>query len=196
MVLGKYNKALKQRNGLLKNELVSRDSVFSWDVMLAKYGVALSVARDGLVKKINNRLTDAYRDIAKNKDVAVMQLVTAEVDESKYLAELQGSFEKDRSVTHTTFGAHLDDYIFIFNEKPADGSASRGEVRSMILALKFVESQLVREELGKSPLILLDDIFSELDEARQKQLVTNFRQDQVIITGVRAPKELGRGVNL
>jgi len=196
VALSKYNKALKQRNDLLKSELASRDNVFSWDVMLAKYGVALSVLRDEFVKKINQRLTDAYRDIAKNKDTAVIRFNSFAGDESKYLAELERLFEKDRCVGHTTFGAHLDDYVFWFNGKQADGSASRGEIRSMILALKFIEARIVREEVGRNPLVLLDDIFSELDEKRQRQLINNFKNYQVIISGTNVPEEMGTPVKI
>ena len=66
----------------------------------------------------------------------------------------------------------------------ADGSASRGEVRSIILALKFIEAELIWDRIGKKPLVLLDDVFSELDEMRQKCLVKNFKDNQIIITSV------------
>ena len=194
--LSKYNKALKQRNGLLKKELVSRDELFCWDVMLAKYGVALSVARDGFIGKINERLTEVYRDIAQNKDESEIKFAAKEWDESRYLVELARLFERDCLVGHTTFGAHLDDYAFWFNGKKADGSASRGEVRSMILALKFIEARIVQEDTNKSPLVLLDDIFSELDEVRQRHLINNFKNYQVIISGTNVPDEMGAGVKL
>ena len=68
----------------------------------------------------------------------------------------------------------------------ADGSASRGEVRSMILAMKFIEADLIYKQTGMKPVVLLDDVFSELDAERQKALVTNFSENQVIITSVEA----------
>ena len=66
----------------------------------------------------------------------------------------------------------------------ADGSASRGEVRSSVLALKFIEAELLERTLGQKPVVLLDDVFSELDQARQKCLVKNFQNNQVIQTSV------------
>ena len=72
----------------------------------------------------------------------------------------------------------------MFNEKEADGTASRGELRSMILAMKFIEADLIFRETGKRPVVLLDDVFSELDNVRQKSLVKNFKDNQVIITSV------------
>jgi len=196
LALNKYTKALKQRNGLLKSETVSRDDLFAWNVMLTRYGVTLSTKRHEFVERINRRLTEVYQDIARNKDLSEIRFVAKERDESRYLAELTSAFDKDRCVGHTTFGAHLDDYVFWFNDKKADGSASRGEVRSMILALKFIEARLVQEETGKNPLVLLDDIFSELDETRQKHLINNFKDYQVIISGTSVPEELGEGVKI
>ena len=196
VALGKYNKALKQRNGLLKRDMVSRDDVFAWDVVLAKYGTALSGWRREFVGEINERLTETYRSIARNKDEVEMKFAGKDGDDSKYLAELAQAFERDRCVGHSTFGAHLDDYIFWFNGKKADGSASRGEIRSMILALKFIEARVIKEATGKSPLVLLDDIFSELDEGRQKHVIHNFKDYQVIISGTNVPEEMSVGVRL
>jgi DNA replication and repair protein recF len=74
--------------------------------------------------------------------------------------------------------------VFLFNEREADGTASRGELRSIILAMKFIEADLIFQETGKRPVVLLDDVFSELDNMRQKSLVKNFKDNQVIMTSV------------
>ena len=79
---------------------------------------------------------------------------------------------------------HRDDFVFYFNHKPAEGSASRGECRSIILALKFIEADLIYQKTHQKPIILLDDVFSELDETRRKFLVKNFKNHQIIITSV------------
>ena len=76
--------------------------------------------------------------------------------------------------------------MFLFNGEEANGSASRGETRSMILAMKFIEAAEITTRLNKNPIILLDDVFSELDEVRRKCLVENFKDHQVIITSVEA----------
>ena len=107
-------------------------------------------------------------------------------DENIFFQELEKNFQKDRLLGHTSFGVHRDDYKFFFNQTDASGAASRGEVRSMILALKFIEAKQLVEKNGKKPVILLDDVFSELDEKRQKCLVKNFKDNQVIITSVNA----------
>ena len=184
--LSKYEKALKQRNELLKNDYVSRESLFSWNLMLAKYGTALNNLRTKLIDEINQTYNDVYLSIAKNHDEVSLfyQTDLLNLTEDRYLAELEKNLEKDQYLGHTSFGVHRDDYDFIFNHKSADGSASRGETRSLILALKFVESNIVTNTINKRPIILLDDVFSELDHTRRKCLVDNFKNNQVIITSV------------
>ena len=190
--LTKYNKALKQRNELLKSEYVSADAVFSWNVMLSRLGVEIWKYREEQVKKINERLTEVYRSIAENEDeVEIILRRDAEVmNESGYLKELEKGFERDRVLGYTSFGVHRDNYEFRFNGTEASGSASRGEVRSIVVALKFIEADVILAATGKAPVVLLDDVFSELDETRQKALVYNFKKNQVIITSVNAVEDI------
>lgn len=196
VALSRYNKAIKQRNDLLKQEELSRDDLFSWDVLCAQYGSELKKIRIDIIDKINQKMTNNYREIAKNNDECNIKYTGEKVDENKYLAELNRNFERDRILGYTTFGAHRDDYKFCFNGNDADGSASRGEMRSIILALKFIEAEILESETGKAPVVLLDDIFSELDEMRQKHLVKNFRNYQMIITSTNIPANMTANMNL
>lgn len=181
----KYNKALKQRNELLKADYLRPEETFSWNVMLAKYGAEIAEFRRKKVLEINREISGIYQGIADNKDEVKFEYETqVSGGENGILRSLEQSFEKDKVLGHTSFGVHRDDYQFIFNNKDADGTASRGEVRSIILALKFIEAKMLAEENGKRPVILLDDVFSELDEKRQKCLVRNFKDNQVIITSI------------
>ena len=184
--LSKYNKALKQRNELLKNDSLTQDAPFSWNIMLAKYGMTLFNLRHSYTQEINQKLTTTYQSIAKNQDIIELKYKTDTINlnEEKYLKQLEESFQKDSYLGHTTFGVHRDDYIFKLNHKIADGSASRGECRSIILALKFIEADLIYQKTHQKPLILLDDVFSELDETRRRCLIDNFKNHQVIITSV------------
>ena len=104
--------------------------------------------------------------------------------EEEFLRELERGLGRDRILGHTGFGVHRDNYEFWFNGVEADGSASRGEVRSMVIALKFIEAEMVVAVLRRKPVVLLDDVFSELDERRQESLMTNFRDNQVVLTSV------------
>ncbi len=190
--INRYNKALKQRNELLKSEFTVHGSVFSWNMLLSRFGVWIWKYREEMIKQINTHLTKVYRSIADNDDEIMIKLKRdSEVDsETVYLRELEQSFDKDRVLGHTSFGVHRDNYEFWFNERQADGSASRGEVRSIVIAMKFIEADMILKTTRKAPIVLLDDVFSELDEARQKALVYNFKKNQVIITSVNAVEDI------
>lgn len=189
--LNRYEKALKQRNDLLKSfadgsiEEV-RSVIFSWNLLLAKYGIEIRRKREKMISEINARLTEVYRSIAENTDEVFLEykLQGDNVSEEEYFKRLESELNRDLILGHTGFGVHRDSYEFIFNNSDADGSASRGEVRSIILALKFIEAEMIYEKVGKRPVVLLDDVFSELDETRQKALTRNFKENQVIITSV------------
>lgn len=186
----RYNKALKQRNELLKCEDAQLADLFSWNILLVKHGMALMEARQQIVEKLNQNFTKVYRSIAENTDEVQLGYTSEVESESDFLMRLERDFERDSLLGHTSFGVHHDNYEFLFNGSKADGSASRGEVRSSILALKFIEAEMVLESLRKRPVVLLDDVFSELDEMRQKCLVKNFRDNQILITSTGCNKNL------
>ena len=184
--LSKYEKALKQRNELLKSDYLKKEDLFSWNLILAKYGSKLSALREEFTTNLNSKLTSTYRSISKNRDSIdlIYQTELKSPSESSYLKNLEQCFQKDHLLGHTSFGIHHDDFIFEFNHKPADGSASRGETRSIILALKLIEASLILEKQNLHPIILLDDVFSELDSIHRESLTKNFKDNQVIITSV------------
>ena len=187
----KYEKALRQRNELLKSEIVTSEAVFSWNLLLAKFGVEIWKWREKFVERVNGKLTEVYRTIAENEDMIEIRLKRdGEIKEEEYLKKLEEDFERDRILRHTSFGVHRDNYEFLFNGTGAEGSASRGEVRSIVIALKFIEAEMCLLATGKAPVVLLDDVFSELDEMRQKALVKNFKKNQVIITSVNAVEDV------
>lgn len=189
--LNRYEKALKQRNDLLKSYADGsieevRSVIFSWNLLLAKYGMEIRHEREKFVAEMNERLTETYRSIAKNEDEVFLEykLQGEKVSENEYFRRLENELSRDLVLGHTGFGVHRDNYEFLFNNSDANGSASRGEVRSIILAMKFIEADLIYEKTLKRPIVLLDDVFSELDETRQKALTRNFKENQVIITSV------------
>ncbi len=194
--LARYNKVLKQRNDLLKDENVRQEDLFSWDILLVKHGMGLAELRRKMVEKMNARLTEVYQSIAENDDQVRLEYESEVTSESDFLQRLERNFMRDSLLGHTSFGVHHDNYEFVFNQVKANGSASRGEVRSSVLALKFIESELVLETLGKRPVVLLDDVFSELDEMRQRCLVKNFRDNQIILTSVGSQEDLAGCVTL
>lgn len=189
----KYEKSLKQRNDLLKkynnqggDGKISRSDFFSWNILLSKYGLEIRQKRIKYLEQLNLVFSEVYHSIVDNDDFVSLklELFGGEISEADYFNRLEAELARDLVLGHTGFGIHRDDFVFLFNEREADGTASRGELRSIILAMKFIEADLIFQETGKRPVVLLDDVFSELDNMRQKSLVKNFKDNQVIMTSV------------
>ncbi|MDN5275192.1 MAG: recF [Candidatus Saccharibacteria bacterium] len=181
--LRRYERALKQRNALLKQRSVS-DSLFVWNVALSEYGAYIINQRIRFCDDLNARLNDVYASISHTKDSVTVQYSqnSHENIAQKLLSELHDRVERDTLLGFTSVGPHRHDILFNFNGSPALSVASRGEVRSIVLALKFLEVDTIKRITGKKPVILLDDVFSELDERRQNQLISLTKENQIIIT--------------
>lgn len=184
--LGKYERALKQRNNALKRQLPNLDDqLFSWDVLLSEYGVEIILARQELIQKLNERIGGYYAQIAglqHSLNIVYKHDLGDDVTPSRYIQSLHTKLSLDKLRGTTSFGPHRDDLEFILRGVDAKQSASRGEVRSSILALKLAYTELLENVYQQKPLILLDDVFSELDETRQKNLLTLIVSNQTIIT--------------
>ena len=182
--LRKYERALRQRNNLLKRFNTSPDELFAWNITLADHGAYIIDQRIAFVEKINSQLNAAYDDIADTHDeVSVHYSHTFVGDiKQKLLNELESHIDRDKMLGNTSVGPHRHDVMFEFNNSPALSIASRGEVRTIVLALKFLEVDIIEQLSGLKPLILLDDVFSELDMERQKALSDKTREHQIVMT--------------
>jgi DNA replication and repair protein RecF len=192
-VLRRYERALLQRNKLLKNKS-SKDTLFAWNVSLAKYGAQIIDIRVRLIERLNSGLSGTYRTIAQTKDNVSLHYSHTVIDhtEQKLLTELENRTERDMILGFTSIGPHRHDVMFRFNDAPAIGSASRGEIRTIILALKFLEVDILQEVTDNPPIVLLDDVLSELDDNRQIHLATKFQNHQIIMTSTNPPSVLGK----
>ena len=184
----RYNKALKQRNNLLKRENVSKDELFPWNLMLAEYGAEIISKRQDFLKLLNSKIEEVYYEISGVKDEIKIDYLGEKVSKNEILAILSKNIERDKILGYTNFGPHKHDIQFIFNKKPAQNVASRGENRSLVLALKFIETDILADLTSKRPIVLLDDVFSELDDDRQKLLTKHFSKYQTIITSTNEIK--------
>lgn len=182
--LHKYERALRQRNNLLKKQHTHNDELFVWDVALSEYGAYMIDQRIHFIEHINTKLNDAYNSIAGIKDTVSVHYSHTFIGDiqQKILNELHTNIGRDTQLGNTSVGPHRHDVVFKFNNSPALSSASRGEVRTIVLALKFLEVEIIEEITNTPPLILLDDVFSELDTTRQKALSDTIRAHQIIIT--------------
>lgn len=182
-LIRRYERTLIQRNKLLKSPFVSKDSLFAWDVSLAKYGADIINERTIAIKKINNDIERIYRSVAGTVDDVRIYYPTAYIlSQQQILHNLQQNTERDMIIGTTSVGPHRHDFSIDFNKKIAGEVMSRGEIRTFILALKFIELNYIQEETGLTPLFLLDDVFGELDDNRKRNLSHTFSTHQVIIT--------------
>ncbi len=177
-VMARYERALTQRNNLLKQRLSGaalRDQLFVWDIALADYGVTIMKKRSQVIDRINTVLGDVYSAIAGS--VQSLQLIylpsydQGVFDSSQFVQTLAAHLSDDSARGFTTVGPHRDDVGVLLAGKSAKQTASRGEVRSIVLALKQVEAELLEEITNMKPIVLLDDVLSELDEKRQQKII-------------------------
>jgi len=192
--LRKYERALKQRNNLLKSGRADNEELFAWNIALAEHGAYIIEQRIVFIEQINQNLNSLYGSLAGVKDEISIHYSHTYVGDikQKILNELDINFQKDSYLGATSTGPHRHDVIFTINNQSAQSVASRGEIRTIVLALKFLEVDIIEQLTGKSPIVLLDDVFSELDSSRQKLLTTHLKNHQIIITS--ATSHAGRNL--
>jgi DNA replication and repair protein RecF len=181
-----YRRALAQRNALLKQGHAVADQLFAWNIRLSESGAQVATERARLVHDMDKQLPELYSSLAHTKPVDVRIAYESAYDMEQYSSALLGALEKRQVVDlergYTTVGPHREDIRVTFGGYDAADVASRGEVRTLLLALKIMELRLVEDARGKKPLLLLDDVFSELDGSRRKALTEVIQGYQTFIT--------------
>jgi len=189
-----YKRALAQRNRLLKQDKrIIKDQLFVWDVKLSEYGALIMEGRKNLVARINKEASKVYKGLSglNNKvELNYVSKVKTEDIRSGILKGLNNSIKDDLIRGFTSVGPHRDDTEFILNNHNAQVSASRGETRSLVLMCKIIELKVVEEVFNQKPVLLLDDVFSELDSKRRRSLTQYLKDYQVIITTTDADSVL------
>lgn len=181
-----YRRALSQRNALLKSGRATKDSLFVWNIRLSDLGGYIAEKRQKLVDAISEDTQGVYRVIAEDS-IAVELLYESTVSGkheygSQMLKLLEERLQKDIERGFTSVGPHRDDMRVLLHGHEAKEVASRGETRTLVLALKVLEMKLLEQAHGQKPLLLLDDVFSELDGARRRHLTNYLQQYQAFIT--------------
>ena len=197
IALRRYERALKQRNLLLKQN-AHRDDLFAWNISLSEYGAYIITQRIRFVSQLNDRLNATYGTISQTDDtVTILYSEKAHANmKQKLLADLDARSERDALLGFTSVGPHRHDVLFEFNGASALTVASRGETRSIVLALKFLEIGIIEELTSKKPIVILDDVFSELDKTRQKHLASFTKETQMIITSATASSSVKADVHI
>ena len=196
MMRRRYERALLQRNKLLKLPHLQPEQLFSWNVILSETGAYMIEARIAYITRINAGLTDHYRRIAKTTDVITAEYTHPHVTSQQLLSHYETATARDLATGNTSVGPHRHDLVISMRGKPAIDTASRGELRTIILAIKFIEAELLEEYCGDTPLILLDDVYGELDETRRESLSKNLSHHQIIITSTDPIKGAPRHGNV
>jgi DNA replication and repair protein RecF len=189
-ILNQYKRVLKQRNRLLSNFDISgvKNQIFVWDLQLTEAAAYLYQERALLIDSINQEAATIYQEIAGDEKPLSLEYkasVTGEYQQS-FMDALSKNLTADLGAGFTTIGPHREDFSICFGDTPIEAMASRGEVRTSVLVLKLAELSYIERASGKRPLLLLDDVFSELDHSRRRLLLQRLGGYQTIITTTEA----------
>lgn len=179
-----YNKVLAERNQLLKDMAFTpglSDTLSVWDGQLANYGEAVMSDRAGFVGQLNQVIQELHQTLTGGKE-QIEIVYEPDVTSGSFEKELQRSMERDMRQHVTCRGPHRDDICFLVNGIDIRRYGSQGQQRTAALSLKLSEIQLVRRLIHDTPVLLLDDVLSELDSSRQTQLLATIKETQTFIT--------------
>ncbi|MEY2886232.1 MAG: replication and repair protein RecF [Actinomycetota bacterium] len=178
-VLRQRNSLLKQAGGRLSPDIASTLDV--WDAKLAELGNELGDERSRLIAQISPRVSKAYEELAE-KATPIGLVYEPEWRRIGLANELQTCRMDDIRRGTSTVGPHRDDIDLLINGLPARTHASQGEQRTLALAMRLAVHRMVTEEFGSPPVLILDDVLSELDPGRAAALLRHFPEGQVLIT--------------
>lgn len=192
-LLQNYNVTLKKRNQLLKSGYKNDGaSKFYLDVIndkISTLAVEITIERDKFVNKINDNLSSIFEEISGYSGLKLNYVSSVELDNDKidmknrFLSKLKDNFEREKLYGMTLFGPHRDDYFLSLNDKDLSIYGSQGQNRLSVLALKLSEIFIFKNVTNDYPILLLDDVFSELDITKRNRLVKYILEDvQTIIT--------------
>ena len=181
-ILRRYERALMQRNKLLKADQVTRDALFPWNIILSDTGAQIINLRNKYLAILDVSLEARYNEVAGSANSVKVLYTHGPTQTTELLSAIEKSFDIDVHYHTTTVGPHRHDFTIRLNHHDADTTASRGEIRTLILSLKSTEAGMIEKLKNVSPIILLDDVYGELDSERQQMLLVLFRNKQLVIT--------------
>jgi len=182
--LNQYNKIIAQRNKLLKDMYNNQDlknMLGIWDMQIITYGQKIIKRRRLFVDQLNEIIDEIHFKLSGGKERIKVEYAPY-VSEDNFEEMLKKAREKDIKLKSTSVGPHKDDFIFIVNGIDIRTYGSQGQQRTAALSLKLSEIELVKKITGDNPVLLLDDVLSELDSNRQNHLLNNIGDIQTIIT--------------
>lgn len=182
--LTSYNKIVNQRNNLLKDIIFHpelADTLDVWDSQLVSLGMKIIDRRNLFINQLNEIIYDIHRSLSGEKEKLLIKY-DPNITIEEYEAKLKKNREKDIKLKLTSVGPHRDDFLFYINDIDSKKYGSQGQQRTAALSLKLAEIKLVEQLTGNTPILLLDDVLSELDSNRQNFLLKSIGDIQTIIT--------------
>lgn len=189
----KYNKILKERNKLLKsteNEQIILETLPIWDYQLVKSASEIILCRLEFIEKLNKFCSQEHSFLTCQKENLNVYYQSIDNFENKSQKEIEDVLlqklfenrEKDLKLKYTTIGPHRDDLKILLNDLDVKTFGSQGQQRTALLSIKLAELEIFKEVFNEYPILLLDDVFSELDEVRKNRLIERVKDIQTIIT--------------
>jgi len=195
--LSRYNKILEQRNNLLKNR--DLDTVFGtlpvWDAQLSKYAATVAFKRAEYIQMLAPLAAEAHKFLTNGEEELCLspdkKYAGSEAElEKRLFDELSENYERDIRLGYTASGPHRDDIEIEINGADAKTYASQGQTRTAALSVKLAEVEIFKNLSGEYPVLILDDVMSELDLPRRKKLVDRTAGLQTILTCTHAERVL------
>ncbi len=182
--LNNYNKIINQRNKLLKDMYLSpglRETLSVWDMQLCSYGSKIIERRKLFTEQLNEIICEIHKNLSGGKENLKI-VYEPDTSTEDFETRLFMNMDRDIKMKMTSVGPHRDDFSFLINGVDARRFGSQGQQRTAALSLKLAEIQLVKKITNDTPVLLLDDVLSELDSSRQQLLLSVMGDIQTIIT--------------
>lgn len=182
--LNQYNKIINQRNKLLKDFYFNsdlKDTITVWDSQLVSYGKQIIEGRIKFIEQLNEIIYEIHQNLSGGKEKLKI-IYEPDVESNQFERVLSQNMERDIKLKFTGVGPHRDDFGFLVNDIDIRKYGSQGQQRTAALSLKLAEIELVKKITKDNPILLLDDVLSELDSNRQNYLLNSIGNIQTIIT--------------
>lgn len=190
----KYRNILAQKTALLKSR--QYETLDIWNEKLAETGSRIMTLRESYIERINQKAKEIQSEISGGKEELNLIYNPSVKLKENYLEKLTEYKEKEKENLFCMVGVHRDDIDIFINGKPAKNYASQGQIRTAVLSLKLAETEIIKEETGEYPVMLLDDILSELDKKRREFLISKIKGKQIIITCTDIENYFNDNVNI
>ena len=198
--LQKYNKILSQRNNLLKepDAFLIRETLPIWDEQLSKEAAKIIKARNAFLTEIAPIAEQKHAQLSGGKEKLTMKTESGYYGEEQEIAyalkqDLKTGLERDMRLGFTSIGPHRDDIKFALNDLDVRVYGSQGQQRSVALSLKLAEAESFYNHFGEYPIMILDDVLSELDKARQRKLMALVEKMQTVFTATHVDRTVIKG---